>query len=282
MAKSERAKELAAKQKAEAKALREKKRNSDNPRDWSTFRQIRESFKITREVDPQLIYWLVGAFLLATLVGLGVGLAMESVDLGSGDGHTARRHRRALYTLTWRTKKASYTRYKGVPGAGEVPLSMLNKKKWTVQPAIAVTRQQDCIHRVVGAPGVVLVADGGPGRLKPLLNTEVKRHQQVLYGIEVSTIMMGDGPGQVPMDKYRSRSAPGQARQGGDRRGAEPAQGSWGLVMEVAHSDPEGPIAETNMKGSRKANARPLTGWPIFSGLKPFIWNIRLALSSTR
>ena len=126
MAKSERAKELAAKQKAEAKALREKKRNSDNPRDWSTFRQIRESFKITREVDPQLIYWLVGAFLLATLVGLGVGLAMSQwiwgLVMGILLGVTA-----ALYTLTWRTKKASYTRYKGVPGAGEVPLSMLNK-----------------------------------------------------------------------------------------------------------------------------------------------------------
>ena len=251
MAKSERAKELAAKQKAEAKALREKKRNSDNPRDWSTFRQIRESFKITREVDPQLIYWLVGAFLLATLVGLGVGLAMSQwiwgLVMGILPGVTA-----ALYTLTWRTKKASYTRYKGVPGAGEVPLSMLNKKKWTVQPAIAVTRQQDCIHRVVGAPGVVLVADGDPGRLKPLLNTEVKRHQQVLYGIEVSTIMMGDGPGQVPMEKVQKQIEKLPAKL--DKVEIAEVQSRLKALdaMKSRIPIPKGPMP-TNMKGSRKA-----------------------------
>ena len=44
MARSERAKELAAKQKAEAKALREANRNSDNARDWGSWKQIRESF----------------------------------------------------------------------------------------------------------------------------------------------------------------------------------------------------------------------------------------------
>ncbi len=67
-----------------------------------------------------------------------------------------------LFMLTHRTKKAYAGRYKGQAGAGEVPLSMLNKKKYTSQPAITVTRQQDCIHRVLGPSGVVWLAMATP------------------------------------------------------------------------------------------------------------------------
>lgn len=203
MARSERAKELAAQQKAEAKALREKKRNSDDPRDWGTIKQIRESFKITHQVDPKLPFWLIGTWLVVTLVGLGLGVAfggergwLFGLLAGALFGITA-----ALFMLTHRTKRGTYTRYKGTPGAGEVPLNMLNKKRWTVQPAIAVTRNQDCVHRVVGEAGLVLIGDGDTGRTKQLLATEAKRHSQVLYGIEVIPIMMGDAEGQVPMEK---------------------------------------------------------------------------------
>ena len=41
---SERAKELAAKQKAELKALKEAKKNSTNPADWGRWRQLRETY----------------------------------------------------------------------------------------------------------------------------------------------------------------------------------------------------------------------------------------------
>ena len=80
-------------------------------------------------------------------------------------------------------------------------LSTLNAKQWTTQPAIVVTRQQDCIHRAVGPAGVVLVGDGDPARLRTVLSAEHKRHQQVLYGIPVLTIQMGTGTDQVPMDR---------------------------------------------------------------------------------
>ncbi|MGI5950977.1 MAG: DUF4191 domain-containing protein [Brooklawnia sp.] len=203
MARSERAKELAARQKAEAKAMRAAKRNSDNPRDWGTIKQIRESYRLTKQVDPKLNLWLIGTWLLVTAAVTGLGLAFRTqwywaLPMGILMGITA-----ALLLLTQRTKKGTYTRYKGQPGAGEVPLSMLNKKKWTVQPAITVTRQQDCIHRVVGAAGVVLVGDGSAARLKQPLASETRRHQQVLYGINVETIQMGDEPGQVPMEKLQ-------------------------------------------------------------------------------
>ena len=256
MAKSERAKELAEKQKAEAKALREKKRNSDNPADWGTLRQIRESFKLTHQVDPQLPYWLAGSWLAVTLLGLLLGLVMGrpgSLDwlwgllIGALFGITA-----ALFMLTHRTKKGAYTRYRGQPGAGEVPLSMLNKKKYTVQPAISVTRAQDCIHRVVGEPGVVLVGDGDPGRLKQLMSTEIKRHQQVLYGIHVEAIQMGEDAGQVPMEKLQKHIE--KLPKTLDAVQVEEVKGRLKALdaMKSRIPLPKGPLP-TSMKGARKA-----------------------------
>ena len=37
--------------------------------------------------------------------------------------------------------------------------------------------------------------------MKTLLAAEQKKHEQVAYGVPVSTIIMGDGPGQVPLGK---------------------------------------------------------------------------------
>ena len=129
---------------------------------------------------------------------------------------------------------------------------MLNKKKWTVQPAIVVTRQQDCIHRVVGAPGVVLVGDGDPGRLKSLLNTETKRHQQVLYGIEVHTAVMGEGEGQVPMDKLQKYVEKLPAKLDSIEIAEVQSRLKALDAMKSRIPVPKGPLP-TNMKGSRKA-----------------------------
>ena len=45
MPKSQAAKELAAKQKAQAKAEKERRKHSDNPKDWGTGKQLVETFK---------------------------------------------------------------------------------------------------------------------------------------------------------------------------------------------------------------------------------------------
>lgn len=256
MARSERAKELAAKQKAEAKALREKKRNSDNPRDWSTWRQIKESFTITRQVDPHLVWYLVGAWLAVTLLGLVLGLLLGregrndwifGLVAGALFGVTA-----ALFMLTRRTRQGTFTRYKGTPGAGQVPLDMLPKRKWSTQPAIVVTRQQDCIHRAVGEGGVILIGDGDPGRLKPLLASELKRHQQVLYGIEVQAIQMGEGEGQVPMEKLSRHISRLPAKLDKVQIAETESRLKALDAMKSRVPLPKGPMP-TNMKGARKA-----------------------------
>jgi hypothetical protein len=106
----------------------------------------------------------------------------------------------ALIVLVQRAKKATYKRYAGQAGSAEVALQML-PKQWVSTPVIAVTRQRDAVHRTVGPGGIVLIGEGEPGRLKAILAGEVKKHERVAYGVKVTTVVMGDKEGQVPLDK---------------------------------------------------------------------------------
>lgn len=196
---SEKAKELAAKQKAQVKAEKERKKNSSDPRDWSQMRQIKESYRLTKEADPKLPLVLAAGFfgpvLLAILLGVLVKPVWFWILLGIMVGMTV-----AMLLFTRRVKNSVYKRYEGQPGSAEIALNML-PKGWQSTPAINATRQMDVVHRVVGPGGLILVGEGDPGRLKQLLATEVKRHEQTAYGVTVQTVQMGDAAGQVPLPK---------------------------------------------------------------------------------
>jgi hypothetical protein len=201
---SEKAKELAAKQKAEIKAAKLAKKNSDNPQDWAWYRQIWQTYKVTAGVDPKLNVLLAAGFLaalvIAAIIGIVVGPWWVWLIIGLTGGLTA-----ALWILVSRAKSATYTRYAGQPGSAEVALTMLNAKKWSYTAAIAATRQLDVVHRAIGPAGIVLIAEGQPGRVQNLLNGEVKKHEQVAFGIPVTTVLMGDGEGQVPLSELASK-----------------------------------------------------------------------------
>ena len=175
---SEKAKALEKQQKAERRAEKLRKKNSDDPRDWGRFRQIIEAYKRTGELDPQLKWWTISAIAVPILLSLGLGLLLQPWWLWLITGVMLALVA-ALYVLTWRVKKANYKRYEGQAGSAEVAFQLLNKRKWTYEIGIAATRQLDVVHRVMGAPGVVLVGEGNPSRTRALLATETKKHEQV-------------------------------------------------------------------------------------------------------
>jgi hypothetical protein len=74
-------------------------------------------------------------------------------------------------------------------------------KKWVSTPGIAANRSRDVVHRTLGPGGLVLIGEGESGRVRQLLASEVKKHERVAYGITVTTIVMGDKEGQVPLEK---------------------------------------------------------------------------------
>ena len=74
----------------------------------------------------------------------------------------------ALIIFSRRAQKAVYGQMEGQVGAAAGALGLL-KRGWHVDQAIAFTKQQDVVHRVIGPPGIVLVGEGNPGRVKTLL-----------------------------------------------------------------------------------------------------------------
>ncbi|HEX3206187.1 MAG TPA: DUF4191 domain-containing protein, partial [Propionibacteriaceae bacterium] len=193
------AKDAKAKAKAAKRAEKARKKASNDPKDMGRIRQIIRAYQVTHEYDRALPYLLIGAFVLPIAIGVVVGLlwgyAFNVILLGVMIGLLA-----AMFTLVRRAKAATYKRYSGKPGSAEVALQML-PKKWISTPAIAANRNRDVIHRTLGPGGLVLIGEGEPGRVRQLLASEVKKHERVAYGVTVTTVIMGNKDGQVPLDK---------------------------------------------------------------------------------
>lgn len=196
---SDKAKALAAQQRAERRAEKLRKKNSDDPRDWGRVRQIIEAYKRTNEIDPELKWWTVAAVIAPIVLFLALGLWLQPWWLWLITGLMFALVA-VLYVLTWRVKKANFKRYEGQAGSAEVAFQLLNKRKWTYEIGIAANRQLDVVHRVIGAPGIVLVGEGNPARTRALLATETKKHEQVAYGMAVTSVLLGRDAGQVPLD----------------------------------------------------------------------------------
>jgi hypothetical protein len=55
------------------------------------------------------------------------------------------------------------------------------------------------VHRVIGRPGVILVAEGAHVRTKNLIAVEKKRVTKVIGDTPVYDVLVGDGEGMVPL-----------------------------------------------------------------------------------
>ncbi len=192
-------KDAKAQLKAAKRAEKERKKHSTDPADMGRFRQIGRAYKLTHEYDKQLPLWIFGPWVGAIAIMLGIGFAIgHPIYMGLMGVMVGLLL--AMLFLVRRTKRATYKRYAGQAGSAEVALSML-PKQWVSKPVIAVTRQRDAVHRTLGPGGLVLIGEGEPGRLRALLAGEVRKHERVAYGVTVTTIIMGDRDGQVPLDK---------------------------------------------------------------------------------
>jgi hypothetical protein len=166
--------------------------------------QFVETFKMARRGDPRLVWWLLGAFVLGAAVGFvvflllpGSGtLALVSAIIGAlMFGLLA-----ALIVFSRRAQAAAYAQLEGRPGAAASALTTL-RRGWKSDPAIALNKQQDVVHRVVGPPGIILVGEGNPHRLKSLMASERRRHERVAAEVPVHEVVVGDGEGQVALPR---------------------------------------------------------------------------------
>jgi hypothetical protein len=70
---------------------------------------------------------------------------------------------------------------------------------WRVTQGIAGTTHLDAVHRVIGRPGVILVGEGAPHRVKTLLAQEKKRTARVVGTTPIYEYIVGNDEGQTPL-----------------------------------------------------------------------------------
>lgn len=219
-------------------------------------RQLRQAYTITKREDRNIGLLLLLTFLVvggvlgvlgwwafgSSLLGLILSIVFAVLTGVLG----------VLIVFGRRAEKAAYTQVEGQVGAGAGALQML-KRGWEVKPAVAFTKNQDVVHRVVGRPGVILVGEGNPSRVRNLITSEKKKHARIAgEEVPILDVIIGREEGQVPLPKLvkHLRKLPKKIK---------PAQ-MTSLLYKLKALDamrpvapmPRGPVP-TSMKGQRKA-----------------------------
>ncbi|GAA1307984.1 DUF4191 domain-containing protein [Pseudonocardia xinjiangensis] len=164
-------------------------------------KQIFEAFKMQRREDKALIPWMVGVFLLSVVVVFGIGLIFNLhwilLPIGIAIGVLA-----AISIFGRRVQRSVYTKADGQPGAAGWALDNM-RGQWRVTAGIAGTTHLDAVHRVIGRPGIILVAEGAPHRVKSLLAQEKKRTARVAGSTPIYDVVVGNEDGMVPLKQLQ-------------------------------------------------------------------------------
>jgi hypothetical protein len=183
-----------------AKKTAKSEKSPDTPK-RST--QILEAFRLTRARDRRLVPAMLLAAVATIGVFLGVGFIVSSPILYGVFGAIGAFFV-AFIVFGQRARRAAYAEIEGQPGAAAGVISNL-RGDWRLTPNVAITRNQDVVHRVVGKPGVILVGEGPPERVNPLIAEQQKRINRVAAGTPVHVVLVGNGPGQVPIGKLERK-----------------------------------------------------------------------------
>ena len=213
-------------------------------------RQILQAYRITKQRDRHLglilLAWFLGsALVVVAVLGLLLGHLLIGIVAGVMVGLIA-----VMSVFGRRAERAAYASVEGQAGAAAGALQLL-KRGWEVKPAVAVTKNQDCVHRVVGTPGIILVGEGQTSRVRNLLANEKKKHARVAGQAPIYDIVVGDGTGEVPVPKLvrHIRKLPRNIRPADM---TELLQRLKALdAMRPAAPLPKGPVP-TSLKGSRR------------------------------
>jgi hypothetical protein len=167
----------------------------------SRFSTIMENFRMAKAGRPTLPWEMLGIFL-----GVGVVIAAPlsffmnwptGVILGVPAGAIA-----ALFWFSRVAMRSAYKSIEGQPGAAAAVIESM-RGNWTVTPAVAVTRNQDLVSRVVGRCGIILVGEGAPSRVVPLLATERKKTARWLPEIPIYEMQVGTEEGQIRISRLQ-------------------------------------------------------------------------------
>jgi hypothetical protein len=164
-------------------------------------KQIFMVFKFTAKRDKLFLpLVIVGALVPLIVAGILVGLGLGWSWLGVGILGALLA---VMIVLNLRSNKAMMAEMEGQPGAAASLIENM-RGDWRVTQAVQYTGQFDMVHLVVGRPGVILIGEGSPARVRQLLGQEKRRLAKVIGTAEMRDFIIGDEEGQVPLKKLRT------------------------------------------------------------------------------
>jgi hypothetical protein len=167
---------------------------------WQRIRQIGTVFTFTAKRDKLFLPLVAGAVLIPLIV------AVVLVTIGAGWFYLPTGILLALVltliVLNLRSNKAMMAEAEGKPGAAAQIIETM-RGDWRVTPALASTTSFDFVHLVIGRPGVILIAEGNPSRVRNLLGQEKRRLAKVIGTADLRDYIIGNDEGQLPLAKLR-------------------------------------------------------------------------------
>ncbi|MDP9181425.1 MAG: DUF4191 domain-containing protein, partial [Actinomycetota bacterium] len=149
---------------------RKKKPPKAGPTRREKWGQVKTAFSMTRKADSKMLPLVIGTFVIVLAVFVGIGVVLGHPIYASIFGVMLSLVATAA-VFGRRVQRTAYSQVEGQAGAAAAVLQNM-RGNWRVTPAVQFNREQDMIHRVVGRPGVILVGEGNPNRLRGLVVNE--------------------------------------------------------------------------------------------------------------
>ncbi|MFE2285045.1 DUF4191 domain-containing protein [Streptomyces sp. NPDC059443] len=179
-----------------------RKSNAETAANPGRLKQIALTYKMTRKADPKVGLIVAGVGIVTFGVFLAIGFLIgHPVYLGILGFLVAFLAMAIIFGR--RAESAAFGQMEGQPGAAAAVLDNVGRG-WSTTPAVAMSKQQDIVHRAVGKAGVVLIGEGNPNRVKALLANEKKKLSRIMPEIPVHDFIVGTGEGEVALKKVRT------------------------------------------------------------------------------
>jgi hypothetical protein len=164
-------------------------------------KQIGMVFAFTARQDrlfvPLAVTAVVIPLALALVVVFVLGMSVIWLPLGVLVALLA-----LLIVLNLRSNRAMMNAAEGQPGAAAQILESM-RGDWRVTPAVSSTTQFDMVHLVIGRPGVILLGEGNPQRVRNLIGQEKRRLSKVIGTAPLYDYLIGTGADELSIRKLR-------------------------------------------------------------------------------
>jgi hypothetical protein len=162
-------------------------------------KQLGMVFSFTARRDKLFVPLVVGGVVLAVALSVLLYFAVGFIAIPMGLMLVVLA---VLIVLNLRANKAYLAEAEQSPGSSALIVENM-RGDWRVTQGLATTTQFDFVHLVIGRPGVILLGEGNPSRVKALIAGERKRLAKVIGSADMRDFMIGRGEGQIPLPKLR-------------------------------------------------------------------------------